>query len=224
MTFALINAVAQDLRGDFPTLDEIQEVEVPPGMQGVRVSPNQIAGARYVGHPSGLVVTLQNRLLTARWRRTAGHTEYPRFAALESCLWKAFESVFNHAEEPIDEPIVLNMAYMNLIRPAGDKSVLDYFTESVRIGIIQTGRPLRSINVAWRETEEIDFRFELTAGVARDGGEQGEVFRLATAAGITLKDGVSPQDALRDIHERLQTLFLNVISEDAKQEWQLVQQ
>lgn len=225
LKFGIINDVAQRLRDEFPLLSELKRFEPPPGIREptLTLQPGSISGADFTGNARGLIVTLQEQLIIARWlkRVEPSATEYPRYATLHDSLWKAVQAFSEACGGTIPPVSVVNMSYVNFLKSTQAQRVLDYFSEMAQIQAVKDARKIYKVEVSWNEKDNIDLRYDLEQVTAEMGQTPVEGYRLKTAAGTRVPQNADPRTALEMIHDRLQAFFQDLISEQAKKEWQL---
>lgn len=220
------------LQERFPSFVDLEQVE--PGLVGR--SPTTFAvipgspgfghfGFRYTGGESGLDLCLQQNLLAIRWNKRFDPTSipYPRFDAIEDNLWWA-TSVLRDTLQ-LSNFTAVNMRYANFV-PTDEKSagtvLKDYFSELTWIRLLNDATLLHGVDISWREADQIDRRFALSRGESKDGTTAVQGFLLATMAGAEVHSGESPQHRLSELHDFLQKFFVELISDRAKKEWNLV--
>lgn len=219
------------LEDRFPLFLDLEQME--PGLGGR--SPTTFAvvpgspefshfGFRFAGGNTGLDLCLQQNLLVLKWNRRFDATAlpYPRFKAIEENLWWAVK-VLREAL-PLPEISALNMRYANFIPTVEGSAgmvLTDYFSEAIAVQLLDKATMLHSIDLSWRENDQIDRRFSLSRGNSNDGTLQG--FLLATVAGAQVNNGVSAEARLVELHDFLQTFFSGLISSRAKKEWGFVE-
>lgn len=225
LKFAAVNKVHERLRDSFPHVTEPQHHEVAPGVtEHVEIRPGVITGVVFAGNPEGLRIVLQRRVAVVRWVKQfiSEAPAYPRFPALRAPLWKVIDAVKDACEFDSFPIAVVNVSYVNFIHVTDFSSVLrDYFSSLVHVKATDRAEEIPKIEVAWRE-EGIDLRFRLEKVSATLGEETMEGCKLTTVAGMRVPptDGDAPT-TLETVHARLQMFFRDVISDRAKQEWQL---
>jgi uncharacterized protein (TIGR04255 family) len=226
LKFATINSVKERLAPDFPRLEEPERIEVPPGVSdaGVSFGPGQIPGAVYAGNARGLIVTLQSQVIVARWLKKATENgyEYPRFQSLSHALWRTLDAMTEVSGQRLPRVVVVNISYVNFLAVPHTEPVLStYFSEMAHVRAALDAEQVLKVEASWRERGAIDLRFDMVQVTAQVGEESIEGYRLTTAAGTRLTGSCDPRACLDKIHDRLQVFFADLISERAKNEWQL---
>ena len=225
LTFKFINDVYKRIESRFPTLEEPKQIEVAPGIVGpFQMSPLQITGALFSGNKQGLCVTLQDQVIVARWLKQfiMEGPAYPRFPALREALWEIVAACKKTCG-PVERPIhVLNMSYVNFLKLAHTSTVLEkYFSDKVQVQITNSAEQTHKLEIAWRDPDGTDLRFVLEQITAEVEQEKIEGYRLTTAAGRSLSPTDDGKAILDEVHQRLQFFFLDVLSKEARTEWQL---
>ncbi|MGE0482155.1 MAG: hypothetical protein AB7Q17_16970 [Phycisphaerae bacterium] len=230
LTFEGLNEVRNALQGEFPTMTELEQFQIPPGVPGasMELGPGQVPGAVFAGRPDGVSVIVQSQLLVARWVEpprvgtAAEPVAYPRYPALRASLnriMEAFSQAFRFENLPV---VTVNMSYTNFLRIPHDFPVLQrYFSPLVQFGAAACARRVHIVEASWQEDSGLDVRFRLRQLILTTLGQKVEGSELTTAAGRCLKSPASPMDALDGIHARLQEFFYSILSDDAQREWGL---
>lgn len=224
LTYSLVNALAQELKPSFPTLEESKQHEAVPGAgtAQIEIGPNYLPGATYVGHKDGLSISLQPQVIVGRWLRHPGlrKPEYPRYPALRDSVWTAVDSLIRASGDEHPGIDVVNMSYVNFIPVSDPSTVLkDYFSGQAHLRAMDEARQVRKLEAAWTEDDELDVRFAIEQATARLGDSVKHGYRLTTAAGLRLKESKDAKSALERVHDALQVFFLSLISKQAKKEW-----
>jgi uncharacterized protein (TIGR04255 family) len=226
LKFATINTIKEKLAPEFTSLEEPEQFEVPPGLPNALppFQPGQIPGATYAGNPQGLLVTLQTQVIVARWlkRATENGYEYPRFQSLSDALWRTLDAVTEASGQGPPHVVVVNISYVNFLAVPHTEPVLSrYFSEMAHVRAALDAEQVLKVEASWRERGAIDLRFELAQVTAQVADQSIEGYRLTTVAGRRLTDLADPKGSLDIVHDRLQVFFSDLISEQAKDEWQL---
>jgi len=225
LTFSRINEIFAKLKDIFPHVTEPQTIEAAPGVSSeMAIGPGRITGVAFSGDPSGRSVTLQSHVAVVRWLKQfiGNPPEYPRFPVMRDALWSVIGAAQDaYRLEAIPIPVV-NMSYVNFIQVTDYSRVLeDYFSPLVRVGALARADEVRKVDLAWREAD-LDLRFRLEKVQATLGKETLDGCRLTTVAGTHVPaDGGDARESLDLVHNRLQVFFRDVISDQAKKEWDL---
>ena len=226
LTFRGLYALADALQPDFPSQTELDQFQMPPGVRSpsMVLGPGQIPGAVYTGHKEGLSITVQSQVIIARWVKkvVTSAPDYPRYKALADALWRATKGFSETYARQAPRIVVVNMSYVNFLQIAHDQPVLlRYFSEKARVEAAKGARKIHKVETSWQEPDGVDLRFSLEQVTATVDAAKVEGFRLTTAAGKRLVEGDGKEDALEMIHDRLQIFFFEILSEQAKTEWDL---
>jgi len=226
LKFATINGVKERLAPEFTILEEPEQFEVAPGLPGTvpPFQPGQIPGAVYAGNPQGLIVTLQSQVIVARWLKKAvgNGQEYPRFESLREVLWKTADALAESCSQQLPRMVVVNISYVNFLKVLHTEQVLSsYFSKVAHVSAALNAEQVFKVEASWREHGDIDLRFELAQVSAQVADESIEGYRLITVAGMRLTESADPKKSLDMVHDRLQVFFSDLISQRAKDEWQL---
>ncbi len=225
LKFSAITDVHNKLKDGFPQITESKVYEGTPGItEKVQIGPGNITGVVFAGNPTGLQSTLQSRVAVVRWLKQfiTEAPAYPRFPALQAALWEVFDAVKSAYKLDSLTIAVVNLSYVNFIHVTDFASVLrEYFSPLVHVRATENAEEIRKLEVSWRENG-IDLRFRLEKVSATLGEDTMEGCQLTTIAGLHVPESDSDAStSLEKVHTRLQVFFRDVISERAKQEWQL---
>jgi len=225
--YRLVNELHRQLlesqfREDFPNVATLSLWEVSPALKQETQLPiprGDLPGAEYTGGNRRLSVHLQPQLLAVRWRR--GPTEhgpaYPRYDALRKVLEFSFAYLQRFQDTRSLEAAIINMAYRNFIRIDDPRPYLvEKYSTRATIG----AKTLQEQIVAWEAKNGIDLRFEVRGAEQRDDNHKKAGYLLTTAAGRKLEGDNDPMSYLDEVHDALQVLFSDLISERAKDEWE----
>lgn len=228
LTYAVIGSLAKQLEPKFPAVSEPKQLELAPGIgpSPTEFGPGVLPGAVYTGHAQGLSISVHPQVVVARWAKQFSPQDksYPRFPLLRDALWNAVEMLGKTVGDEFPPPAVVNMSYTNFVPmpdPASD--VRSYFSERAQLGMLDEARQVRKLEAAWSEAHAIDVRFTLEQVTAKLGDEISEGYRLTTIAGKRLAGSLDAKKDLEEVHARLQTFFLDLISDKARTEWRLTQ-
>ncbi len=227
VSYDVVNSIKKRLEPEFSTLSAPQQLEVAPGfgLSPTEFGPSSLPGAVYGGHNAGLTVSVHPKVVVARWVKQPGLSEmkYPRYPDLRDALWKAIKAFAEGlGDDAFPRVAVVNMSYVNFLPASDPASVLSkYFSEKAHLGLMDGARQIRKLEAGWSEPNRVDVRFALEQATAKLGDSVHEGYRLTTAAGIRLTESLNAEQALDDIHDYLQGFFLKLISDHAKQEWEL---
>lgn len=227
LKFGTISRLHDELKTDFPAILEPDRIEVAPGAPPGQITfgPGSILGAVFTGNALGLTITVQRSVIVARWSRTIGSRspDYPRFPSLRDTLWRGHAALGKAINGQPARIVVTNMSYVNFLGIPHTEPVHDYFSDLVHVKAASNAKQLRKMELSWQEPSDIDVRMAVEQASAPVADQTVEGFRLTTAAGLRLGDGLSPEDGLDDVHDRLQVFFGALLSDKAKEEWQLTE-
>lgn len=224
--YSLINSIAASLGSAFPRLEEPKQLETVPGREGTEIAfgPGVLPGARYVGQDNGLSVTVQPRVIVARWSREPGFSksEYPRYQVLRESLWTAVEAFRKACGDDNPGIAIVNMSYVNFIPVSDPATVLKhYFSSAVQLQALGQARQVRKLEAAWTDDGVLDVRFAIEQAAAKLGDSVTQGYRLVTASGLELGESQDAVPGLDQVHDKLQVFFSELISRKAKSEWKL---
>ena len=217
----LITKIAPRFQNDFPQITEIEELELSGGVKGPFRVPLR-PGIEFGGHRQGLAIVLQQNYVGVKWRRSLMETEYPRFEIMRDTLWKVVDALKTEMGDALSPVVVVNISYVNIIEQTNLSAVpRDYFAEKAQLAIMRGAPIVHEVVGSWREQDGVDLRFDLRLVPRKANQKEQEALRLATGAGIRLHERLTAKEALQLVHDRLQAMFADVISERAKAEWGL---
>ena len=226
LTYSIVYDVRERLRDEFPELIEPRHFEARPGVRNpsLELSPAQLPGAVYIGHPNGVSISLQSQVIVARWVRPLGVAapDYPRYDALRDALWRAADAFLATCAGVKPRISVVNMSYLNFLRiPHSEPVLREYFSEIAQVKAISDAELVRKVELSWRGPDALDVRFLLEQVSAKVAEETVEGYQLTTAAGIRVGESDDKRSCLETVHDKLQVFFQRLISKRAEKEWQL---
>lgn len=199
-------------------IDEIDGIEIAPASQPSlkfrTVRPFQLKLS------NGITVRIQDDMISAIWQKEGG-AEYPRFStgiipAVKECL-RTCESLIG-AEL---ESRVVQMTYVN--RLDSDRA-LENAESYLKAGLISSNfgddRLMNFREV--RRIGSVDMRVELEYVDVETKENEFLTYNLVTAAGMINSGNLKPIEALQITHDAMNIRFEQLISEEAKTEWQLI--
>ena len=225
LTFTAIYEAREKLASKFGHISEAQRYEAAPGIsETIEFVPGAITGFVLDENKNGLAATIQSRLVAVRWIRSVvkNAPPYPRFSVLRDTLWEVID-VFREVSGVRSLPIaVVNMSYANFIDVPDSADILArYFSKIAQVKATDDAERINKLEFAWRN-EGIDLRFRLQHVNAKVGEETKSGFQLTTVAGGAVGTSQDdPKNKLVTVHERLQYLFRDLLSDQAKKEWGL---
>jgi len=223
LRFAILNEVHAELRTEFPNLEELPQIEAPPGMSvELAFGVGQIPGAVLSGHKQGLRATIQQHVVVTRWVRDPRREAlaYPRFAALRECHSRVVRALLKAVKTP-DVPCgAVNMSYTNFLQWKATPDVLsNYFSPKAYVQLVKEAALLHKYEISWQDKDTVDLRLQLERVAFQIGDEKKEGYNLTTVAGKAAASLVDAQENLDLVHDLLQVFFKDVISDTAKSEW-----
>lgn len=224
ITFGLIDELGVEMRSHFPRKSELIRFEVAPGAPTdfVRFSPGFIPGVAFENQETGESISLQRNVVVARWTKQANGAEYSGYNSLRDALKRVILALSKSAKEDTLRISVVNMSYVNFIVSSGDDDkLMAYFAKESQVTLVQSATAVHKIEASWREGDGKDLRYSIELGKSQDSDRELDGHLLTTVAGQALADGPDPFGVLDDLHARLQDFFMSLISDYAKQLWQL---
>lgn len=210
-------------KGDFFTeIRAPQQVEFAPAVENT-MSLTQSTPAEFWNENTQVAVAVFPLVLTAIWRRGRKGGNYPRFEALEEAMRCAIEGILSLTKLDRLSCRLMNLAYVNVIDEVENESgiIQRYLGPDFQIGKREQTKLIHELNLNWREDDNVDVRLELTRQVSQKDGAEKPSYFLATVAGCN----ALPTDNIRDLglrlNDRLNSLFPQMISQEAQADWQL---
>ncbi len=148
----------------------------------------------------GAKVEVRPDRLTSSWRRLGPDSNYVRFKQLFDALQIATDALGSPAVS------IVNMVYVNRA-PHEQGSFRDLLRSDLFPEIV--AKEVKDYNVAWLLESEVEFRLQVSP--------EDQLAVLSTAAGLWSSGDW--QAELKLVHETLQTQFLAVITQHAKEVW-----
>jgi hypothetical protein len=167
---------------------------------------------------------LQTQVVVSRWLQARGSNEisYPRFQAVRGALQGALAALGDAYTGDLPPIAVVNMSYVNIVPiPHATPVVERYFSPSAHLQIAQGAQQMFKVEASWKESAGIDLRYSLEQVHAIVADEKVEAYSLTTAAGSRVAPNEDGWLRLDYIHDRMQEFFSDLLSEQAKKEWQL---
>lgn len=210
----LILQIHEAVKGQFPTLKDLDQLDIPPSTGLSLPQVFTTFGARFINPETGVEVSLHPGLFTAKWRKASGQ-QYPRYEELSRALdlvIEAYKTVTGHNFAYL----VVNITYSNHILPQGDGSHPDpwpfsdgWFPTAAREEL----SPM-SYEIVVRDSMDRDHRASLTRVAAPSG--DGFVYQLDTVIGSNIRGAQRVKDVERNIHEKCCEWFIELLSHEAK--------
>lgn len=221
MSLPLVLSVMQSLEDDFE-IEDLEAIEQPPGV--IQLAPYAVhatAGFRLIHRTTGVTVSCQKDMLTARWQRSHG-IKYPRFPALVSALDRVASTIKRCSVVDFRVSVV-NVSYANRIEATGEAG--NYRPDPWPISdawfpaaLAEAGQAMELQHVH-RTEGGIDRRLVLQ--YREDGAEQNRWFLLITAAGTAVSSSQKGLDAEVLVHDSLKSWFPELLSKRAKERFGL---
>lgn len=190
----------------------------PGGGVEFQLSPGDLASVTF-DDAAGLEIFLQSTMLRATWHRNANNS-YPRFSrvveAIESFLERTtFRDSFG----------IANFGYTNQVDLDGEAArhpLEAVLQERYWPSVLETEECLREVNYAWETASGIERRLLFARVRPRTPCENPKSYVLGTVAGRRLSPEATAASALGVLHDDLQNLFEDVLTDRVKREWGFV--
>lgn len=205
----------------FPSLEDVPGFEAPPGLKSLKIeSPSALFGFRLSNSAKGTSLTFQHQLIASRWADNMLHPKYVGFEVLEDGMRKAM-TCLQESNVQLTPVSVANMVYVNFV--AADQGTSEELGKYL-LGLPQTSRfteatDVHQLLVSWREHDDVDMTLDVKGATRTIGDTKETGFRLATAAGLRFDPKNEPFDIVTCLHDRLQQLFAEVLTDNAKELW-----
>jgi len=223
LRFAILNDVCAELTHEFPSLEELRQIEAPPGMSAeLAFGVGQIPGAVLLGHKQGLRATIQQHVVVTRWVRAPhrGAPKYPRFASLRDCHSRVVSALLKAVKTPNVPFGAVNMSYTNFLQREATPDVLfRYFSDKAHVKLLKQAVLFHMYEISWQDSNEVDLRLRLERVAFQIGDEKQDGYNLTTIAGKAVSSFDEAMENLDHVHGQLNEFFDKLISDDAKKEW-----
>ena len=146
LSFAILNRLRDKLGNEFRNLDEISQIEAPPGVaMELTLGVGQIPGAILSGNPLGLRMTVQQSVVVSRWilEPLQNAPGYPRFGKLRDPHWRVVQALLEVSGVQNPEFGAVNMSYSNFLNVGGSPNVLGKYFSHLLLPILPTIPNLR---------------------------------------------------------------------------------
>jgi uncharacterized protein (TIGR04255 family) len=222
----------QALEKEFPIVEEtpLFEMAAPP-VKPPKLAPGTLIAVNFIADPPDVRVTVQPNLIKWAWTRTFEKNtnrflDYPRYKRLREELSILAELTGNIFCGCALEAKSLNMGYTNFISTKGktaNETSERYLARNINSEIMGSSPTVHEISLNWRTSKGLDRKLHFAAGHSDFGSEQVEGYVLTTNVGGFVASGKDPIALLDEVHLDLQDFFLNIISDQAKKEWEYVE-
>ena len=217
----LATQVYQHVAEQYPALEDMLNFEQPPGLDANVFAKDfaPLMGFRTVNLHKGLSLTFQKRLISSRWSANQLNPRYAGFESLIEGLELGVDAL-QKAGVPALHTIVANMVYHDFIE--GDSSSIDRLLNlAAPVYAFAEAQSKQRLVASWQEDTEIDITIDLREAKLSRGEVEIAGYQIATIAGTRKLDPKNPIEALWRLHDRLQYLFLDLLTDAAKEEWEL---
>jgi uncharacterized protein (TIGR04255 family) len=172
------------------------------------------------------VIQIQKNCFIANWRRRHAEQKYPHYESVKKLFdlnLSRFTSYLSRAlDYRIERVESLELAYINFLRPMGED--LNALSEIVNgAGPVPTSSTVSGFTLRQRMDLSPDLTIRLTIDEATKGPdkESGWRFELRAVGIPNPADWTAVSEWLDRAHDRIGDLFLSLVSEPAKQKWEL---
>lgn len=223
LTFEQISAIKSLLPHSFVGPSELTDFEAPPGIPNfVLPVPPTLAGAVYTDPSRNLRVLIEPQLLSVRWvhSTTPPAPPYPRYAALRSVLEDLLAEP-NAMVPTWKQPVVVNMVYVNMVPNDQFDSPSKFLSPEVFPSRFADNPKQYAYLISSQSEDRTDLTIDVKSVTWKDSGGSQTGFRFATAGGVRLADTDEALSTANRIHKRLQYFFKSILSDRAKQTWEL---
>ncbi len=212
--------VADAIREEFPVRSFL-DAPLSSVATGLHIDIGQLIGLRCEQPESGCCLYLQTNLVATAWQNRSLESDksYVRYERLKQLLLWAVEVLNDGLPGPLTFGAT-NLAYTNFIatpEPPGAEDVSKYFGENLSIGLMAGADPFHELNAAWHEGGN-DLRVHLR-GVRGSGAPHPNGLELTSIAGRIFEQNARPDTIIDSLHQKLSTLFPDLLTETALDEW-----
>jgi uncharacterized protein (TIGR04255 family) len=221
---SLISEVHQSVREEFPILGTAALPEAAPGEQVLRLEMGEIAAVEYARPIEGRKVRLQDNLIASYWTKSLAEEAepYPRYSGMVDTLSKFVSAVASASQRPHLRPRVVNLSYTDFIPVSHDQAgiVEEYLSPKIYSQDMATAPRIYELKSNYQGHSGVDrlFHFQrATLGTGEENRTEGYLIR--TSCGINIKDTDDYRERLDSVHAEVLDLFLEALSEKAKERW-----
>lgn len=219
INLTILSKLFRDLEERFPLIEDVQQHESAPGTNSFQIGPGTNS-ALFKGHKNGLVLRVVGNMIAVKWIWQPQIQDYCRFSKLhEELKW-----CLKHVAPQIGNVRfrAANMTYVNFVQTSASSAqdtLGKYVTSGVWPSIIGGNQDLHHVNFSWRQPSGIDMRIVFERGERRVGSKATPGYKFTTVAGKQFEPTSDPEDRVIDLHDCLQVLFDDIVSQEAKAEW-----
>lgn len=225
-TFALMHRA---MPSNFSRVQALREFRSGPFAPTLTFQLGEPFGAEWSDPDSQVSIYFRPDSIEAIWLNgsTEPSDKYPRYNSLEKMIEDTL-AAFEEASGETPSFTVANMTYTNLVllgRQPRLEDVEQFLAPDFRVPHQGDVHTLHTCEVAWRRAIDehmIDLRVAVQGFASGGAGAESDGFTLSTSCGIQCVEGEQSIDKLRMVHEELQGLFRDLISDHAKSEWEYV--
>lgn len=218
------------VEADFPEIDELDNLEPPPGIETALLTLNQVrpAGLRFISADRKSTGYVQGNLVGIRWQAPDATllpetvVEYPRYQrALKPrlmALCKGIETVLGSEDF---SPCVANMIYTNFIEstePLRGQRLAELLKGSISAPMANAAEFYETL-FSWQAPSGVDLRFHAASGRSQSGDAVVAGYVLKTSAGMKFENPKEAFARLDNVHDDLCSMFESLLTAEACRTW-----
>ncbi len=222
----------QSMHEHFPDIRELSLPYVGDTPSVLHIS-NGIPGITLLSNTGDIQLDIQSGLIVAKWNNVSLKS-YPRYAKLRDAFIECCNIVRDSCLLERDSINFVNMAYIHTILPIAEKTMDRHISALIVPGYLPTsinGEFLNDYNLSWRVDGQLDHRIifqksqvEMSKYVSGQiVSDPVDAVSFMTITGIHVEEWSNVFEATERVHNEEQSLFLSMITEEAKELWGYVE-
>ncbi|MEP6757112.1 MAG: TIGR04255 family protein [Chthonomonadales bacterium] len=216
----------QSLSNKYPRIRDIGQIDMTNNLGIINIS-NGTQGVTL--ESDDVQIDMQPNMVVAKWTNRIGRP-YARYASLREALNDCLTAIEKLNIQPGIEVMYVNMAYLHTVVPPFNTDLREHVSRLIQPGFLPSAvsaQSLHDYNVGWRIENIMDHRVIIqNTAIGMVRYEKGQVktvheqaMRLITVTGKQLVDGATACATLDEVHNAEQDLFLEMITDYAKEQW-----
>jgi uncharacterized protein (TIGR04255 family) len=223
MSYELFLSLSSSLGETFTGPFELPNFETPPGIAELSMPiPPKLSGAMFREVETGIRVLVEPQLALVRWLHspTPPVRPYPRYTHLRTIADRMLQALANSSAAWL-KPTVVNMVYVNFLTEDVSLMPTEFLKDNAFPPEFRGKEQYNTFEIGYRDTDGADITIDVKSAYQRIHGGEQPGYRFATASGVRPVGAAVPLQSADMVHEKLQNLFVNLISERAKEAWGL---
>lgn len=226
LTLKQVVAIWEKLNTRFTDLESLDAVRPTPGTaEPDTFAFGQMFGTRFIDVDGNLFAEIQPRRVSVKWssRGLQERDVYPGYEALFETLRMVLESASEAVPGAYESFIVGNMAYEDFQRSDAlptMKFLRQYLTREFVLEGAADAERFHSANVSWQFEDGIDYRLIAQSVAPQFGDISVHGLSIKTIAGVKAEATSDWHGLVMSVHDRLNKVFVDMITDYAKAEWE----